>query len=394
MMFLNILTGIMTFVPHEYKLPTSMLLEVGPWAVPRSAANNPDPHSLGSPVSASRARADHAISEIIEYLSASNWSAVINYVQAKLRNLREVATPNTPVGPSSTTGPTGLSEAERNTLRGLQVIPHLWINGRKLGVLIQEICGYFLNLSKAAQNAIAILLPVTIARWLDKNPAEFVHLHLTEKRLNGSADVLFDMSNSMGDEVQRRVLLWPFQTALLLLIPDVFIVAGTLRHAKTGSIVKKATFLEGLRKGLRSPRTSDIAAFCLVGLCRAAHHFSVDSESALLSYTLDVLNEIREQTFDRALSTSATQDKSLDVHLLTATFISLCYLNFESVLENVAPKCFQSTTPIEFRLVVFSSCEIISKQPNANRYAPLFTAVAPHVRTFLKVCKPKHTRGA
>ena len=382
--FLEVLTRISTPTPDNHQLPGSKLLEIGPCTLPYFAADSSNDAGPYEGDHDPKLATDRATAQVVEYLSASNWSAVFSFVQSKLRVLREIGAS----GSGGSTGTAGASELESNALKGIGVLAYVWIDGRKLTAILKEICVYFLNLSKTSQNTIAMILPQTISRWGDNNCAEFVKLHRTEKRLDGSADILFDMSNSMSDEIHRRPFLWPFQTALVCLIPDVFRVVVAMGHAKMGTVSKKAVFLEGLRKSLGSPRASNIATFCLVGLCRGAHHFPVDSEAPLLSYALDVQNEIRGEIFDQWLSVQPSQEKPIDVHLITAAFITLSYLDLQSIVDHVIPKCFHQSCPLELCLAVLNSCNLIAQQIDADSYSPLFTAIAPHIWEFFQVTDP------
>ena len=388
---LDVLTGLMAPIPENYQLPHWSLLEMGPWALPCLTGSQVDILDLYDESNSKEKRVQRAASDILEYLSASNWPTVFKHLQRKLRSLRDQTNGG---GSANTAESPQLSKDEAYALSSVQVLAHLWVNGRKLGAIIKELCGYFLSLSKTTQNVIAILLPQTIVRWLDRNPAEFVHLHTTEARLEGGADILFDMSNSMYDDVQRRIYLAPLQTSLLLLLPDVFRTAGTLTSAKGGSSSKKAAYLEGLRKSLHVSRTSDAASFCLLGLCQIARHFPIGGDSALLNYALDVQNEIREEIFDQAVSTETPPDRVPDLYLTIAAIISLSYLEPESVLENVLPKCLQQNAPVTLKVGLFASCNLIARQLDSSRYIPLFVAVAPHIRAYLKVGLPTTLGGA
>jgi neurofibromin 1 len=164
-------------------------------------------------------------------------------------------------------------------------------------VVIQELCGSFLHLRKAFQTTVAIVLPLLITRWLERNPGEFIDLHSLHKRLDGGAETLFDMTNTMFDGGRRKALLFPFQTSLLFLLPDVFEVASNMRDVKSSSISKKVSFLEMLRKSLRN--RNETAIYCLTSLLRVARHFPLDSDAALLSFALDVQEEVREAVFRR-----------------------------------------------------------------------------------------------
>lgn len=381
---LDVLTQVLPPLPLDYQLPSSSLLELGPWALPCFTGYEYGRTGLPQPENETADDLFHAVSGIMEYISACNWSAVFTYIQGKLRVLREVAGAG---GASNAGGAAGPLDAEIYALKYLYPLGHLWINGRKLGAVIKEICGHFLNLSRVSQTFVAVLLPRTIGHWINTNPAEFMHLHASGKKLEGGAEILFDMASPMLDDVQLRSILCPFQTALLLLIPDVFQAAGAIATTKGGSATsKKVALLEGLRKGLHSSKGSDTATFCLLAICRVAHHFPLDSDSALLNYALDVQNEIREETFDLAVPGGSPLDRVPDVYFLIVAFLGLSYLNLESVLENVVPKCFQQNVSPEYTLAIFKACKIIAQQAEASRYATLFTDLAPHVRDCLKVC--------
>jgi neurofibromin 1 len=309
---------------------------------------------------------------VIEYLSASNWALVFNYIQMKLRNLR-IPSAN---GTGSTNGLPSMTESEADSLCGLQVLARLWINARKLGLLIQEIYGCFLHLRKGAQNVIATLLPDTIIEWIDNFPNEFKASHTSQKRLEGGADLLFEMSNSMADNLKRKGTLWRFQASLLLLIPDAFWAVGN-RETKGGSIAKKGAFLETLRKNLKSPRSRDAAAPCLVSICRAARHVPLDSDTALSSYVFDIMNDLCEEVFRKP---QYVDDIMIDTSVMIECTVSLCDLGMNLVLEKIVPRCLSAGSPVQFKIALFTACGIVSQQSNADDYKVLYDAVATDMR--------------
>jgi neurofibromin 1 len=310
---------------------------------------------------------------IVEYVSFSNWSRVLEYVKVALRTSHPVT--------GSTVQSNSVAEDERNALITLRFISSLWVDSRKLSVVIQELCGSFLHLRKAYQTTVAIVLPLLINRWLERNPEEFIDLHTMHKRLDGGAETLFDMSNTMFDGGRRKALLYPFQTSLLFLLPDVFEVASNMRDVKSSSISKKVSFLEMLRKTLRN--RNETAIYCLTSVLRVARHFTLDSDAALLSYALDVQEEVREAVFRRH---SVGMDSSVvDSSLMTAAFVSLAHLNFETCVDNLAPICLATSSPQDFKVAVISACSHFARQSNAEDYQPLFSKVAEFVRSQLKV---------
>jgi neurofibromin 1 len=310
---------------------------------------------------------------IVECVSFSNWSRVLEYVKVALRTSHPVT--------GSTVQSNPVAEDDRNALITLRFIPSLWVDSRKLSVVIQELCGSFLHLRKAYQTTVAIVLPLLINRWLERNPEEFIDLHTMHKRLDGGAETLFDMSNTMFDGGRRKALLYPFQTSLLFLLPDVFEVASNMRDVKSSSISKKVSFLEMLRKTLRN--RNETAIYCLTSVLRVARHFTLDSDAALLSYALDVQEEVREAVFRR--HTVGMDSSVIDSSLMTAAFVSLAHLNFEACVDNLAPICLASNSPQDFKIAVISACSHFARQSNAEDYQPLFSKVAEFVRAQLKV---------
>ena len=310
---------------------------------------------------------------IVEYVSFSNWSRVLEYVKVALRASHPVT--------GSTVQSNPVAEDDRNALITLRFISSLWVDSRKLSTVIQELCGSFLHLRKAYQTTVAIVLPLLINRWLERNPEEFIDLHTMHKRLDGGAETLFDMSNTMFDGSRRKALLYPFQTSLLFLLPDVFEVASNMRDVKSSSISKKVSFLEMLRKTLRN--RNETAIYCLTSVLRVARHFTLDSDAALLSYALDVQEEVREAVFRR--HTAGIDSSVIDSSLMTASFVSLAHLNFETCVDNLAPICLASSSPQDFKIAVISACTHFARQSNAEDYQPLFTKVAEFVRSQLKV---------
>ena len=368
----------------SYVLPAANILDdVFRGVVTRDTASSPDnttpPSGTLNGNEASKLLQENSevieayVRSIIEYVSFSNWSRVLEYIKAAIRASHPVT--------GNTVQSNFVADDDRNSLIILRFISSLWVDGRKLSVVIQELCGSFLHLRKAHQTTVAIVLPLLIIRWLERNPEQFIDLHTMHKRLDGGAETLFDMSNAMLDGGRRKALLYPFQTSLLLLLPDVFEVASNMRDVKSSSMSKKVSFLEMLRKALRN--RNETAISCLTTVLRVARHFTLDSDAALLSYALDVQEEVREAVFRR--STAGVEASIVDSSLMTAAFVSLAHLSFETCVDNIAPICLASSSPQDFKIAVISACSHFARQSNAEDYQPLFSKVAEFIRSQLKV---------
>lgn len=308
---------------------------------------------------------DRATYKVIEFLSASNWALVYQAMKAKLKFLRT-------------------SSSEDTDASGLQFIAHLSLNQRKLSLVIQEISGSFLPLRKSSQNTLAALLPEAIHRWIDSHPKDFIQLHSAQQRLEGGADVLFDFAGSLTDSTKRRAVIWPLQTALVLLLPEVFVQADmNSGSARGNSLAKKIVFLNNLRQALRQPKSADIAASCLITICRAGSLFTSDSDSALLSFALDIQNDMREEIFKKHTLGVPALDEAVDRDVLIKAFVSLARLSVDSVVEHLIPRCLDKNSPMSFKITVFAGSAVLANQPNSENYSALFEAIAPDLREYL-----------
>ncbi|KAJ9149291.1 GTPase-activator protein for ras-like GTPase [Pleurostoma richardsiae] len=370
-------------LPEGYVLPAKTILDdtsmqhlsPQPQELPPGSPMSTGPES---PLESTRLLEAHAaeievqIKTIVEYATASSWPSAFDYFRNVIYGIR--ATGSVQSAPT----PTAV-EDERAALIILRLVACFWVDSQKLGLVIQEFCSSYLHFRKQFQNAVAIVTPLLITRWLDRYPEEFVQLHTSQRRLDGGADTLFDMSQTVGDNARRKTMLYPLQIALLFLLPDVFEVASNMREAKSGGLVKKVGFLDSLRKALRN--RNDQAAYCLVSLLRAARHFSAESDAALVSYALDVQDEVRDAVFRRS---AGIDGASFDQDIMTAAFVSLAHLNFEGCVETLAPGCLAPTSPPPFKVAVIQACSHFARLDNHEQYQPLFTAASAFIQGQLK----------
>jgi len=265
----------------------------------------------------------------------------------------------------------------------MRLLSFCWVDGRKLGQIIQEICPRFLHFRRQCQHTVAVIIPLLITRWIDRYPQEFVQLHLSRRRLDGGADTLFDMTLTFANDSGRRraaQVLNPFQTTLLFLMPDVFEVASDLRVARGGNISKKVAFLESLRKTILN--RNEQSGSCLVSLLRAARHFDAEADAAILSYAMDVKNDIRDAVFRR--TTSPSEASIFDQSMMTAAFISLAHINSEGLTESLVPTCLHPNSPQSFKIAVVQGCAYFARQSDGERYKKLLKSVVPFVQAQLK----------
>ncbi|KAK3683544.1 hypothetical protein B0T22DRAFT_468139 [Podospora appendiculata] len=383
-------------IPDGYVLPARTILDDESRAAhatppvlddsartPLSTPSN-EPLESGGLLQTHAVAVESHVKTIVEYVTASSWPVAFDYFRNVIYNVRSaVPAQGTPIPNAAA------AEEEKAALTILRLVSSFWVDSQKLGLIIQEFCSSFLHFRKSFQNTVAIVAPLLITRWLDRYPHEFVQLHTMQKRRDTAPDTLFDMTQTVVDNGRRRALLYPLQTTLLLLLPDVFEVASNLREAKSGGMTKKIAFLDGLRKALRN--RNEQAAYCLVSLLRAARHFDAESDSALMSYAMDVQDEVRDSVFRRF--SPGVDGVFFEQDLMTAAFVSLSHLNFESCVDTLAEGCLVSSAPNSFKISVIQACSHFARLDTSEEYQPLFTAASAFIQGQLKTMSRLLTEG-
>lgn len=333
----------------------------------------------GEEVSGSRtAEIDHHVKTVVEYVTASSWTPSFDYLRNMFHGIRTASAPS--IGSDAARA---LQEADRTALATLRLLGSFWVDGTKLSLVIQEICSSYLHFRRSYQNVISIVTPLLIHRWIDRHPEEFVQLHHFQRRLDGGADTLFDMTQTVTDNSRRRSLLFPLQSSLLFLLPDVFEVASNLKEAKSGSMMKKIALLDALRKALRNG--NEQAAWSLVSLLRAARHFDIESDSALVSYAMDVQDEVRDAMFRR--SSTALDTSPFEGDMMTAAFVSLAHLHLDATVSTLVEGCIAPAAPNTFKVAAIRGCAYFARQPYSWKCKELFEITLPFMRNQLKVSK-------
>ncbi|KAK3343967.1 hypothetical protein B0T25DRAFT_584814 [Lasiosphaeria hispida] len=372
-------------IPDGYILPAKTILDDSsakhiaaqlleesvrtPLSTPSNASN--EPLESGRLLQTHAAAIESHVKIIVEYATASSWSAAFDYFRNIIYTVRTtIPAQGAPIPNAST------AEEERSALVICRAVSFFWVDAPKLSAVIQEFCSSFLHFRKSFQNAVAIVTPLLITRWLDRYPKEFVQMHTIQKRRDSGPDTLFDMTHTIVDNGRRRAVLYPLQTTLLFLLPDVFEVASNLREAKSAGMTKKVQFLDGLRKALRN--RNEQAAYCLVSLLRAARHFDAESDSALMSYAMDVQDEVRDAVFRRF--SPGVDGVLFEQDIMTAAFVSLSHLNFETCVKSLAPSCLAPSAPHCFKISVVQACSHFARLGSSQRYQMLFTAASAFIQ--------------
>ncbi|KAI1341677.1 GTPase [Xylariaceae sp. FL0016] len=322
------------------------------------------------------------VKTVVEFVSASNWSASFEFVRNVIQHIRSSAPTQPGSGQHMAT-----ADDERASLVVLKFLSFMWVNGQQLGLVIQELCSSFLHFRRPYQNTVAIVAPLMISKWIERYPEEFVRVHNQHRKLDGGPDTLFDMTQTIGESGRKKGALYPLQTTLLMLVPDVFQVASNLRDAKSSGLAKKVAFLESLRKALKNKH--EIAGYCLVLLLRAARHFDDNTDSAFVSYVLDIQDEIRDAVFRKYDPRS--DGVVFEQDFTTAAFISLAHMSYEGYVESLTQVCVHSAAPQNFKIALIQACTYFARRGDAEDYHGLFIAAAPFIQGQLKAMSTSST---
>lgn len=372
-------------IPDHYVLPAQALLEQiseRNVCVPRADNASASLQRVdGQPAEADclvecLGELDAHVKTVVEYITASSWSSSFTYVRNVVYSIR-----TTSFADASSELSSSSQAAEKLALVIMRLLSFFWVDGPRLGLIIQEICSSYLHFRKPCQNTVAVVVPLLITRWIDRCPDQFLRLHLLQKRLDGGADTLFDMIQTGIDHGKRKGILYPLQITLLLLLPDVFEVASNMREAKSNSLVKKVSFLDGLRKALRNG--NERAGYCLVTLLRAARHFDIESDSALVSYAMDVQDEVRDAIFTQSPPVSSAPYFHQDI--ITGAFVSLAHLNLDGCVDTLIKTCIAPSAPGRFKIAVVQACSYFARQTHPVKYKDLLDAAVPFMQSQLEV---------
>ncbi|OAA76331.1 Ras GTPase activator [Akanthomyces lecanii RCEF 1005] len=385
----DVFKSVLEPIPDDYVLPAQTLLDqtsVANITIPRPGRGSTAGTAIGftdgpESLDSQLVEIDRHVKVIVEYMTVSSWTVTFRYIRNVIQSVRSA------IGDSHTDMAKSIQQHERGALIVLRLLSFCWVDGSKLGLLIQELCSNYLHFRGPYQNTVAVAIPLLITRWIDRYPDEFVMLHRLHKRLDGGADTLFDMTQTATETTRRKVYLYPLQTTLLFLMPDVFEVASNLRESKGHSVIKKVSFLDSLRKALRNG--NEQAGYCLVSLLRVARHFDVESDSALVSYAMDVQDEVRDAIFRPSLAPAAALPV-WDQSMITAALVSLSYLNLDGCVDNLYGDCVASSAPDGFKLAMIQACCYFAQLPEPEKYGELFDQSIPLMKTQLEKEEHRH----
>jgi len=303
-------------------------------------------------------------SQIIFYLSTSNWPVMLARFKNRLGYLSATAEDNPKTA-------------------DLRILECSNLQRGKLSAVIQEITGSFLHLKRNAQQTLALVLRRAIWAWIQYHPDEFAQLAASGRRLEGGADVLFDHVNNIAESTRKKIAFWPMMTALLILCPDAVNHAAVGDSRKGGSSLgKKVAFVDALRKGLRNQRLLEASILCCVDICKAAT-FTTKHDVGLRLLVPDLEGELKERLFDPNKPT-LTASKIIDTPLMTELFVAIYKVDPNRTIREIVPICLAESSPLAFRVVLVKACSLLAGERDLSPWSPNIELLYPHISGVLR----------
>jgi hypothetical protein len=88
-----------------------------------------------------------------------------------------------------------------------------------------ELSPYYLHMKQQGKLLYSKMIRRAIWRWIETYPHEYEQVCGSDNRLLGGSEILFDMCSSSADTAKKKAIMWPLQTILLSLSPDLLLQA-------------------------------------------------------------------------------------------------------------------------------------------------------------------------
>ncbi|KAF7730429.1 Ras GTPase activating protein ira2 [Apophysomyces ossiformis] len=308
-----------------------------------------------------------ATGRVLYYVSASNWSTYYS----KIKNVVQA------LG-ATTDG----SESSPPEIRMLECC---CLTRQRLHTVLSDLSPYFLHMKREGKLLFAKTMRKAIWRWIETYPFQYAEICESDGRLLTGSEILFDMCSSTADNSRRKAILWPLQTILLSLSPDLLLQAFLDDPTSQN---RRTMFLGILRKTLRSSRMSEIAAVCYVDLCKASTYVPPTEDSVLRHIAADIEDDLREKVWNFSRLSKAELANigyTIDVQTLTTDYLlSRLRLDPKTTLTTIVPTCLEENAPLIFKLALVRSCLAIAQDDNRLPWNPtiasMYGSLCSHLR--------------
>ncbi|GAA5815422.1 hypothetical protein MFLAVUS_008930 [Mucor flavus] len=307
--------------------------------------------------------------KVLYYVSASNWSSYY----AKIKNAVNI------LG--------AVSESSELNPPEVRILAFACLNIPKLHTVLSDLSPYFLNMKIQGKMLFAKMMRMAIWKWMEMKPSQFAEICASSSRPLAGSEILFDMCNVSADSSRKKSVLWPLQTILLALTPDLLVQAFLddrgLQNRRTG-------FPRQLKKALQASRTQEIAAVCYVDLCKAASYISPNEDTILRHIAADVEDILQEKIWDFS-RTSAVDSISSSLGysishqaLVTDYFLARLCLNTQKTLSTLVPTLLEEDVPTVFKQAFINSCLTVILEEKTLPWNPTINSMYDSICTPLR----------
>ncbi|KAI8370897.1 hypothetical protein EDC96DRAFT_502763 [Choanephora cucurbitarum] len=318
--------------------------------------------------------------KVLHYVSASNWPAYYAKIKNAV-NILGAVNENLEINPPE-----------------IRILAFACLSIPKLHSILSDLSPYFLNMRIQGKLLFARMMRQAIWKWIETRPSQFAEVCASTSRPLAGSEILFDMCNvAAADDSRRKSILWPLQTILLTLSPDL-LVQAFLNDNRT-VLNRRTSFPRLLKKTLQSNRMQEIAAICCVDLCKAATFISPNEDSVLRHIAADIEDVLYEKVWDlsRPLvfeNISASLGYTINYQaLLNDYFMARLRLDPKKTLAVLVPPLSEEDTPIVFKQAFVNSCLTIITTEEYNlpwnpTLSPMYESICTPLRQiFLQIVR-------
>ncbi|KAM6970361.1 neurofibromin-like [Aplochiton taeniatus] len=277
-------------------------------------------------------------SAVLFSLSCNNFNAVFSRIATRLQELT-------------------LCSEDTVDVHDIELMQYINVDCSKLKRLLQETASKFKALKKPIQLAVINSLEKVFWNWLENYPEEFTLLYQkAQSDMAEAAEKLFDLVDSFAESPKRKAAVWPLQSILLILCPD--IMHTILREVVPDSLSNKKVFLDSLRKALighgGSKQLTESAAIACVKLCKASTYIDWKDHSVIFLLVQSIVADLKALLFNPTKPFwRGVGSQSADVDLMMDCFVS-CY-RIDPDNNQHFKVCLAPSSPSIFHLVLVNS---------------------------------------
>ncbi|XP_053130571.1 neurofibromin isoform X2 [Hemicordylus capensis] len=275
-------------------------------------------------------------SGVLFSLSCNNFNAVFSRISTRLQELTVCSEDNADV-------------------HDIELLQYISVDCAKLKRILQETVFKFKALKKVAQLAVINSLEKAFWNWVENYPDEFTKLYQTPQTdLADCAEKLFDLVDGFAESTKRKAAVWPLQTILLVLCPEIIqdIAKDVVEETKTN----KKLFLDNLRKVLAghsgSRQLTESAAIACVKLCKASTYISWEDNSVIFLLVQSMVVDLKNLLFNPNKPFSRG-NQNADIDLMIDCLVSCFRINPHN--NQHFKTCLAQNSPSTFHYVLVNS---------------------------------------